>query len=91
MEVIEYKPEKPAANICANKGTNIDAVISMRNAGMPISAIAKQVDTSKSNIQGILKRYKFKLDKTENFKKHESIIQTGVKEKIVKSIAHVKI
>ena len=70
------------------KKTNIEAVVAMNAYGMRAPEIANETETSASNIRQILKRYRFKLEKIENFKTHESLLQTGVKEKIVKAIAH---
>ena len=77
----EYKPQP-------RKKTNIEAVVAMHAHSMSTKEIAAETETSTSNIRQMLKRYRFKLEKLENFKTHESLLQTGVKEKIVKAIAH---
>jgi len=70
------------------KGIDPGTVVALHNGGLKNSEIARATGTSDPNISRILKRYKFKLEKLENFKNNEGLLQNGIKEKIVTAIAH---
>ena len=76
----------PVTQKHGNYKKTTDAVIAMANGGLTTSEIAKETETTPSNISQILKRYKISTNQLDGFVTHRIPIFQGLQDRIVKSI-----